>query len=58
MFASKSLLLTLYFMQRLSFWGLYQGAWGKPRGKPVFGGVFPLKKPCYVADTGVMQSLH
>ena len=49
---------TLYFMQRLSFRGLYQGAWGKPRGKPGLGRVLPLKKPCYVAGNGVMQSLH
>ncbi len=45
-------------MQRLSFRGLYQGAWGKPRGKPGLGRVLPLKKPRYVAHTGVMQSMY
>jgi hypothetical protein len=45
-------------MQRLSFRGLNQDAWGNPRGKPGLRRVLPLKKPCYVAHTGVMQSLH
>jgi hypothetical protein len=45
-------------MQRLSFRELYQGVWGKPKRKPGFGRVLGVKKPCYVAHTGFIQSLH
>jgi len=50
--------LTFYFMQRLSFRGLYQGGKGQSRANPGFGRVLSLKEPCYIVNPGVMQSLH
>ena len=51
--------LTLYFMQRPSFRGIYQGEWVKQKGETGPGkGLTSLKKASYVAPAGVMQLLH